>query len=151
MPMLDIMAITGTIVHFFGRIGCFCAGCCYGLPTGSDWGIVFTDPASKASPLHEHLHTTQLYSAGMILTIGLILWFFKQRKRFHGQVFLIYLALYAFGRSIIEVYRGDEARGFVIEDILSHSQFISLLVVSAVIYYYFKLDKKARLLARSKK
>lgn len=141
MPMLDIMAITGTIVHFFGRLGCLFAGCCYGVPTGSDYGIVFSHPQSKA-PVDVHLHPTQLYSAGMILTIGLILWYFKQRKRFDGQVFLIYLALYAFGRSIIEVYRGDEARGYIIDGILSHSQFISLLVVLAVIYYYVRLDKR---------
>lgn len=150
LPMLDIMAITATIVHFFGRLGCFFAGCCYGVPTGSDFGIVFSHPQSKA-PVDVHLHPTQLYSAGMILTIGLILWYFKQRKRFDGQVFLIYLALYAFGRGIIEIYRGDEARGYIIEGILSHSQFISLLVVAAVIYYYTRLDKRARLRARSKK
>lgn len=149
-PMLDIMAITATLAHFFGRLGCFFAGCCYGVPTESGWGVMFTHEASKA-PTDVHLHPTQLYSASMILTIGLILWFFKQRKRFDGQVFLIYLALYAFGRSIIEVYRGDEARGFIIDDFLSHSQFISLMVVAIVIFFYTKWDKRARLIARSRK
>ena len=150
LPLLDIMAITGTIVHFFGRAGCYFAGCCYGVPTEGDWGVMFTHEASKA-PTDVHLHPTQLYSASMILTIGLILWFFKQRKRFDGQIFLIYMALYAFGRSIIEVYRGDEARGYIIDGILSHSQFISLVVIAVIIYIYVKWDKRAKLLARSRK
>jgi len=29
-----------------GRIGCFAAGCCYGKPTTSAWGVVFTNPFS---------------------------------------------------------------------------------------------------------
>ena len=33
---------------FFGRVGCFFAGCCYGKETSLPWGIAFTDPNSLA-------------------------------------------------------------------------------------------------------
>ena len=33
LGMLDVMAAVTCIVHGFGRVGCFMAGCCYGLPT----------------------------------------------------------------------------------------------------------------------
>lgn len=63
--MLDVMAAVTCIVHGFGRIGCFNAGCCYGRPTESFYGMMFTDQASSA-PLHVSLHPTQLYEASSI-------------------------------------------------------------------------------------
>ncbi len=112
-PFLDIIAITTLIVHFFGRIGCFMAGCCHGLPYDGIFSVVFTDPQCVADPLNTALHPTQLYSALMLLSILLLLLFIKKHLRFDGQVFLLYLMLYSSGRSFIEEFRGDEARGFV--------------------------------------
>ena len=62
-PMLDILAIVICIVHGFGRIGCFMAGCCYGKPTDSIFGVIFTDATCQAEPLDTPLHPTQLYEA----------------------------------------------------------------------------------------
>src|SRR5687767_2001246 len=42
--MLDVMAITTCLVHMFGRVGCFLAGCCYGRQTDSLLGVVYSDP-----------------------------------------------------------------------------------------------------------
>jgi phosphatidylglycerol:prolipoprotein diacylglycerol transferase len=145
LGMLDIMAIVTCIVHGFGRIGCFMAGCCYGLPTDSFLGVIFTDEKCQAEPLNTSLHPTQLYEAIMIFTIMALLYFFKSRKKFDGQLFLLYLMLYAFGRGMLELFRGDIERGFIIENILSNSQFISLLVISAAIFFYVKLHRKANL------
>lgn len=142
-PMLDLLAITACIVHAFGRMGCYFAGCCYGVPTDKAWGITFTDTASQA-PLHVDLHPTQLYSVGLILTILGVLLLFKRHKRFEGQLFFIYLILYAAGRSFIEIFRGDLRRGFVIEDVLSHSQFISILVIAITLWAYVRFQKRAR-------
>ncbi|MEQ8927253.1 MAG: prolipoprotein diacylglyceryl transferase [Fulvivirga sp.] len=141
LPMLDIMAITTCIVHFFGRIGCFMAGCCHGIEWHGPLAVTFTNPVCLA-PLNTPLHPTQLYSALMIGLIGLTLLLLKNRKSFDGQVFLSYLILYAIGRSVIEVFRGDISRGYVIEDWVSHSQFISFLVISASLYFYIRLSKK---------
>jgi phosphatidylglycerol:prolipoprotein diacylglycerol transferase len=56
---------------------------------------------------------------------------------------MIYLMLYAIGRSIIEIFRGDLDRGFIIDGILSNSQFISLLVFLGALVMYIRLYKKA--------
>lgn len=141
-PMLDRMAITACIIHFCGRLGCFFAGCCYGKPTDSALGITFTDPQSQA-PLDTALHPTQLYSATMIGCILVTLWMFKRHKRFEGQLFLVYIVLYALGRGIVEIFRGDVRRGFIIDGILSHSQLISLIMIGIAIfsYYYMRQTK----------
>lgn len=146
LGMLDIMAIVTCIVHGFGRIGCFMAGCCYGTPTDSFLGVIFTDPVCPA-PLHTSLHPTQLYEASFIfcLTIGLLI--LRKRKTFDGQVFLVYLIAYACGRSVIELFRGDIDRGFVLKDILSISQFISILIIGTAVYFYVKLNRKANLIS----
>ena len=140
--MLDLLAITATIIHACGRMGCFFAGCCYGLPTDSPLGITFTHEHSKAKPLGEALHPTQLYSVFLISSILVVLWMFKRHKRFEGQLFFIYIMLYAAGRAVIEIFRGDLRRGFIIDDWLSHSQFISILLIAGAAWVYFRLSKR---------
>ncbi len=144
LPMLDIMAGTACIVHAFGRMGCFMAGCCYGTPHEGLFSVTFTDPQCVADPLHTPLHPTQLYSSTMIFAILVIILFVSRRKQFDGQLFMLYLMLYAIGRSVLEIFRGDLERGFLIEDILSNSQFISILVFLTALFFYNRLAKKSR-------
>jgi phosphatidylglycerol:prolipoprotein diacylglycerol transferase len=138
LAMLDIFAITTTIVHAIGRLGCFMAGCCFGAPTENSLGIIFPTTASIK------VHPTQLYEASMLITILLILVYLKRQKQFNGQLFLLYLILYAVGRGILEFFRGDE-RGFIIENILSHSQFIALCFITIAAYFYYKFYSKTKL------
>lgn len=139
--MLDVMAITTCLVHLSGRIGCFLAGCCYGKPTNSWIAVTFSDPSSHAEPLHTPLFPTQLMEAGYILLVMITLLALKRRRRFYGQLFLTYLILYAIGRFALEYLRGDLARGFIVEDYLSHSQFIALGVLAGVALVYYKLSR----------
>ena len=124
---------------FFGRIGCFLAGCCYGKETSLPWGIVFTDPKSLAR-LNVPLHPTQLYEAAG----GLILFFFlnwmEKRKTFEGEIFWLYLLLYAITRFLIEILRGDP-RGFLFEHLISTSQGIGILLAILSIFMLFYLKK----------
>lgn len=145
LGMLDIMAIVTCIVHGFGRLGCFMAGCCYGLPTDSWLGVIFTDPTCQARPLDTPIHPTQLYESLFLFILMGTLMLLKARKKFEGQVFLVYLIVYAVGRSVIELFRGDIERGFVIDGILSNSQLISLLVAVVAMYFYVKLNRKSKL------
>jgi phosphatidylglycerol---prolipoprotein diacylglyceryl transferase len=145
LGMLDVMAIVTCIVHGFGRIGCFMAGCCHGIPTNSFLGVIFTDLRCQAEPLNTSLHPTQLYEATLIFTIMIVLWRYQSRKKFAGQLFLLYLMTYALGRGVLEIFRGDFQRGFIIDGILSNSQFISLCVICLAGYFYVKLNRKANL------
>jgi len=81
----------------------------------------------------------------MLGSILLFLSWFRKRKTFNGQVFLLYIMLYSIGRSIIEVFRGDEARGYIIDGILTHSQFISAIVFTIALLTYFIWKKQSKL------
>jgi phosphatidylglycerol:prolipoprotein diacylglycerol transferase len=142
--MLDIMAITTCLVHMFGRVGCFLAGCCFGVPTESWIGVVFTDPVCYAEPLNTPLVPVQLLESVYILLVMLLLLRMKKRTRFYGQLFLAYLLLYALGRFALEFFRGDSARGFVLEGIISHSQLIALCIAGVVALIYHRRGRFAR-------
>ena len=89
-------------------------------------GIVFTNPESLA-PTNVPLHPTQIYESAGELLIFLLLLLIGTRKTFKGQLFMLYLIFYAVLRFIVEFFRGDSGRGFIMENI-SVSQGISVLI-----------------------
>jgi phosphatidylglycerol:prolipoprotein diacylglycerol transferase len=121
------------VANFFGRQGCFAAGCCWGKPTTLPWGVKFTEKGHEITgvPIDAYLHPTQLYeSFAMLLVFFFLLWLHK-RKRFDGQVILAYALLYSIIRFAIEFVR-DDPRGdvFGLTSLtgLSTSQLISLVI-----------------------
>ena len=138
--MLDVMAITTCIVHVSGRIGCFLAGCCYGKPTNSILGVTYSDMRCAASPKGVPLHPTQLYEAASILVVMIFLFLLKKRRHFEGQLFVSYLILYAVGRFVIEFWRGDDKRGYLFGNTISHAQFIAVIIlfVSGILYAWMQ-------------
>ena len=141
LPMLDILAITTIIAHSLGRIGCFNAGCCYGSETTNFFGIKFPNSNNLT------VHPTQLYEAGILIGIAIMLLIIKKHQQFKGQLFLLYIAMYAISRSVIELFRGDN-RGYIIENYLSHSQFIALLILITASFFYKKLKTKNKLILK---
>ena len=69
----DFTAVCGALVHGFGKVGCFMAGCCHGIQCDSKWGVVFTDPHSVAFPLNVPVYPVQLWDASVILLIAVLL------------------------------------------------------------------------------
>lgn len=141
--MLDVMAVTTCLVHMFGRLGCFLAGCCYGMPTDSWLAVVYTDVRCYAEPLNTPLFPTQLMEAFFILLVMILLLLMRKRRKFYGQLFLTYLILYAMGRFMLEFFRGDAERGFVIQNYVSHSQLIALCLAIIVIVVFLRWSNRA--------
>lgn len=109
------------------------------FPTATDGAVRIAEWASQ----HGHtlpVHPTQLYeSAGqMLLFAGLMT--ARRWRRFHGQIFAMWLMCYALLRSTVELFRGDLERGTLhglIPSVptgawynVSTSQFISLAMFS---------------------
>jgi len=119
--------------NFFGRQGCFAAGCCWGKPTTLPWGVKFTELGHEITgvPTDTYLHPTQLYeSFAMLIVFFFLLWLHKHR-RFSGQVILFYALLYSVIRFCIEFLRDDprgDLFGLTTLTGLSTSQIISIIV-----------------------
>ncbi|MCD6305881.1 MAG: prolipoprotein diacylglyceryl transferase, partial [Deltaproteobacteria bacterium] len=136
----DIWAPAMAIGQAIGRIGCFMAGCCYGKPTGSDWGVVFTDPRSLA-PLNVPLHPTQLYSSGLNLIVFFILILLHRKKEFEGQVFLWLLVLHSTARLFVERFRGDD-RGMIFQSGMTVTQLVTLVILMGAILALFIFKRR---------
>jgi phosphatidylglycerol:prolipoprotein diacylglycerol transferase len=144
----DVLAPAVAIGQAIGRLGCFCAGCCYGRPADVPWAVTFRDAyASRTvgTPLDTSVHPTQIYESIACLAIFLVLVRMARSKRFDGQVTLSYVLLYAVVRFVIEFFRGDAVRGTVF-GILSTSQFIAMLMAVAVALILPYLAKRNRVM-----
>ncbi len=118
------------IGYFFGRIGCFFAGCCYGKETHLPWRVVFRHLQSLA-PLETPLHPTQLYSALVNFILFLYLWQRKNKPHYPGEIFWQYLIGYSGTRFIIEFLRADE-RGVIFG--LPFTQVLSLFIFLVALF-----------------
>ncbi|MDD3088378.1 MAG: prolipoprotein diacylglyceryl transferase [Candidatus Omnitrophica bacterium] len=97
--ILDLMSPYVALGHAIGRVGCLLNGCCYGKEV-SGLGLVFPGETVMRSPV-------QLYESLTLLALFLVLKTVLEHRKFHGQVFAIYLMLYAVLRFLTESFRGD--------------------------------------------
>jgi len=108
----DAAAPALALGHAFGRLGCFAAGCCWGRACDAPWGVRYTDPEAIVLSVQPWvagvpLHPTQLYEAVAELLLAALGAWLLTRRRFVGQVWWTYVALYAIFRAINETFRGD--------------------------------------------
>lgn len=100
--LADYLAPFLILSQAFVRVGCFMAGCCYGRPTGSHFGITFESVDNIAR------HPTQIYEAILLITVYLTVRVVYGRwKNIPGKTFLLTLFLYCIGRFFIEFFRVD--------------------------------------------
>ena len=143
----DAFAPAVALGQAFGRQGCFAAGCCWGKPTDLPWGVHFTELGNQYTgvPIANgvHLHPTQLYESFFMLLVFGALVYLHKRKKFDGQVFIAYGAIYALFRFLIEFIRDDprgDLFGLTSMTGLSTSQIVSLIVaVGAIIFMIVRL------------
>lgn len=132
-PLLVIAPASITMAHAIGRVGCFLAGCCYGVETDLFFGVHFPNVEGIVVP-------TNLFEAIFLFLLSGILIYLAFKKD-SVYTFPIYLLAYGVWRFFIEFFRGDE-RGTFIIPFLSPSQFWSILLVIGGIIYLILLLKK---------
>ncbi|MDH5542530.1 MAG: prolipoprotein diacylglyceryl transferase [Nitrospinota bacterium] len=130
--MADLAAPSIALGHSIGRLGCLFAGCCYGGPTDSWIGITFTDPMAIA-PKGIALYPTQLFESFVEFSIFLVLIAVRPHKKFHGQLFLMWMFLYALGRFIVEFFRGDDRGAFMFGFSPSQSIAIAVFLLAGIL------------------
>lgn len=131
LPALDILAVMAAVSMGIARWGCYFAGCCYGHETTLPWGVHFPDIARlmHAGLPDAPVHPTQIYLSLASFAILAVLVVMYRNKRFDGSIGWTWLVLYGLTRLVIEEFRGDAVRGFVLGGALSTSQFISVVMI----------------------
>lgn len=127
----DIFAPGVSLGHAIGRLGCFAAGCCWGIECDLPWAVKFHDPVAwnlTGVPLETALHPTQLYES--IVELLLFAWLFRLASKPHppGRIIGLYLLLSSIARFIIEFFRFHQQS---LQGGLSLTQWISLVLAAA--------------------
>jgi phosphatidylglycerol:prolipoprotein diacylglycerol transferase len=133
----DIAAPALALGHFFGRLGCFSAGCCWGREAVHfPLAVTFTSLKANALtgvPLFIPLYPTQLMEAVLNLGNFLFLITLYRKRKFKGQVLAMYILNYSVIRFVVEYFRGDPDRGYIFGGVqhplssLSSPQLISIV------------------------
>lgn len=109
------------LAHAFGRIGCFLAGCCYGIecPFG------FSYPPGGSAPAYVSLFPVQLLESVLLLLICVCLCLYT--KKGGKRVLSMYVYFYAPIRFLLEYLRGDIHRGIFL--FFSTAQWTSIILL----------------------
>ena len=126
--MLDLGFAGVPLFHAFGRIGCFLAGCCYGVEYHGVLAVTFPENNLGGAPTEELL-PVQLMEAALNLILWAVLLAVYRRTSRRWLTSGLYLTCYGVMRFILEFFRGDIIRGSIFS--LSTSQFISIFIVAA--------------------
>ena len=140
LPMLrtaDVFAPGVALGHGIGRLGCFSAGCCWGVECHLPWAVTFTNPVANqlvGVPLKVPLHPTQLYESFSEFAIFAVLYWRFRRPHQAGTVMSLYLVLYSLARFVVEFFRFHE-QGNLWGGPLDTSQWISMALFLTGAFY----------------
>lgn len=136
------------ITHGFGRIGCFFAGCCYGIRTDGPLGIDF--PYGGSAGMGPVLPTMLFEAIFLFIMFGICLFLIKKKFSYNVPIYLIGYSIFRF---TLEFFRGDNRGEFI--GSLSPTQFWCIFMfiagtalLSLMIVYRFKKDKLPKMLAK---
>jgi phosphatidylglycerol---prolipoprotein diacylglyceryl transferase len=123
LTMADLITPTIPPGLFFVRIGNFINGELFGRTTDVPWGMVFPD----GGPVPRH--PSQLYEAFLEgFVIFVILWIFKDRKKREGDVFALFLMLYAVFRIFCEFFRQPDTQVGYLFGAVTMGQILSIVM-----------------------
>jgi phosphatidylglycerol:prolipoprotein diacylglycerol transferase len=144
LRLFDNLAPGLALGQALGRVGCFLAGCCYGIAWDGPGAVVFNNPNSLA-PRHVHLFPAQLFEAGAMAIICLILLaFWKKRGEAAGRIICLYGSLAGVERLLAEQLRSDFRGAPIFTDFLTPTAIIALLmlIVCAWGFIFISRSKK---------
>jgi len=147
---LDLLAPWIPLGAAMGRLGCFCAGCCWGKVSSMPWAIsfpsdsfVFNQQVSEGLILWGAtsslpVHPTQLYSLLALMSIWPILLFFLLHvKLSSGSLFFMFIILYSSKRFILDFFRADHP---VVFFHLNFMQCISVVLIIIFLYGLIRIN-----------
>jgi len=137
--VLDRVVIPVACGAIFVRIGNFFNSEIIGQPTGTDFGVIFTQLGEDFPR-----HPTQLYEAGAYLLVFLLLWFiyWKTNKREkQGYLFGLFLVLLWSVRFLVEFIKENQV-DFEETMALNMGQWLSIPFIILGLYFMFRPEKK---------
>ncbi len=127
---MDIFGASAALYHFITKIGCFCMGCCYGIPF--KYGLRDAEGVKRVP--------VALLEAYLYLVVFLLILKFFNTKKFVGRVNFIYLfnaTILSFG---LEYLRGDRTEAILIDFTVNQ---IICVAVFLIPFFFFIFHLKS--------
>ena len=133
--VLDSVAVVVPGFHVWGRLGCFFAGCCYGIAYKCPISVIYINKVGGDILTVSRLPIQLIESAANIcIFVTLLVMFVKKSHR--GNLLKLYLIIYPSIRFILEFFRGDWPRDVLFG--VSMSQVISVTIIGVIVIYTIK-------------
>jgi len=128
MPLIERIALYAPLAHALGRLGCWWAGCCFGVITSASALVSCSYTGNTAgAPCDSLLMPIQLYSAVWYIALFIVLKVLTTRIRTSSQMILgTYLLGVSGERLVLDFWRGDRIMTF--SSMLSVHQWIALML-----------------------
>ncbi len=130
--LLDIVAVAAPLGYIFGRVGNFLNQELIGKETSYSWGI-YVDGVLR--------HPSQLYEAFLEgVVVFAILYLYRGRKSFNGELISLYMLLYAIARFVAEFFREPDPQiGYLWGDWMTRGQEFSIyMMIFAIALYLYR-------------
>ena len=127
IDLLDYLVPFVALAQFFGRFGNFFNVEAYGYETRSIFRMGIIEGIK-----YIEVHPMFLYEAVVNFVIFALLRILQRKRKFKGEIFLLYCMLYSFFRAILEGFRADSLMffGLRISQVLS----VIIFIVSTVLF-----------------
>lgn len=125
IDMADLLIPEVALAQAIGRWGNFFNGEAYGRETNLPWAIIVDG---------KHVHPTFLYESIWCLILFFILIYIARKRKFPGQIVLLYGMLYSIERFFVEGLRTDSLmlHGLKQAQIIS----VAIFAISFILYFY---------------
>ena len=143
--VFDLFVPALALAHAIGRVGCYFAGCCYGIEVASNHPFSTVYPTnSLIAPPNIPLLNIPLIEATFLITLSSVLAYIYLKSKKIGLSASIYLLAYPTSRFIMEFYRGDIIRGRY--GLMTTSQYISVIVFIFGLTYLWRMHRKTKII-----
>ena len=132
MQIADITAPSIAVGQAIGRWGNFINKEAYGIVTDLPWGIVIEGRKVHPAFLYESLWSFAIFI--------FLMWYRKNKRKYDGEVFVLYFVLYSAGRFMIESLRTDSLMymGYRVAQIVS----LGLIIIGTITFLMIKSKGK---------
>jgi prolipoprotein diacylglyceryl transferase len=136
----DLTAVSLPIGYGIGRFGCFLNGCCHGGRCDLPWAVSFPhgDHGVPTGPVHP----AQLYSVLASVIMFAVLVTVEKRRRFRGQLILLFSMMYGVYRFVVEFFREGVTASLSGIAHLTQAQVACLLIVAGAAVLYALLARR---------
>ena len=158
LKIIDAVSPGVMIAQAIGRWGNFFNGEAYGAPTSLPWrmcsdkfanrlyniGLIDRDTAYKMFEGTLGVHPTFLYESLWNILGFILINIVYKKKRFDGQIMLMYISWYGFGRMFIELLRTDSLTNGGGIRVSSLVGLLSFVIAGSLLLYFFIKNKGKR-------